>query len=74
MKEDDNSWQELLETSRLAAEADKKANDIWKQHFVFVSHKRDMPPGATVGMTSLWRNCAVGECYQTQTSVYRRMK
>jgi enamine deaminase RidA (YjgF/YER057c/UK114 family) len=74
MKEDQNAWLALLEANRLADEAAKKANDLWKQHFVFVSHKRDMPAGATVGMTSLWRTCAVGECYQTQIAVYRRVK
>lgn len=74
MKEDDNTWQELLAADKVADEAVKKATALWMQHFVFVSTKRDMPPGATAGMTSLWRNCAVGECYQTQTSVYRRVK
>jgi hypothetical protein len=74
MKQEQNDWIALLEADRLADEAAKKANDLWKQHFVFVSHKRGMPPGATVGMTSMWRKCAVGECYQTQTSVYRRVK
>ena len=61
-----------------ATEACKKADDdyvrLFAECFIRVCDKKDLPLGSCCKIKMNWRKVAVGEEYQSKTSIFKRIK